>query len=66
MTAVAQSVGISLSHYSRIESGHVRATPDIAATLEKHFSRAITRLQILYPDDVTIDIPIASGKSRSP
>jgi transcriptional regulator with XRE-family HTH domain len=63
---VARAVGIDASYYSKIESGSVRATPDIAKRLEEHFGHAISRMQILYPEDYPATPPQTRPLSRSP
>jgi transcriptional regulator with XRE-family HTH domain len=48
---VADAVGINQSQYSRVESGLRRPSPDLANRLAKYFGNAVTRDQILFPED---------------
>ena len=49
-TEVARSVKVDQSHYSKIETGKIRATAPIAERLALHFGHALTELQIIYPE----------------
>jgi transcriptional regulator with XRE-family HTH domain len=51
--SVALELGITPSHYRRVEIGETAASPELANRLAKHFGNAITRDQILYPEDYT-------------
>jgi transcriptional regulator with XRE-family HTH domain len=48
---VAAAVGVNQSQYSRVESGKRRPSPDLADRIAKHFNNAVTRDQILFPED---------------
>lgn len=48
---VAEAVGVNQSQYSRVESGKRRPSPDLANRLAKYFGNAVTRDQILFPED---------------
>lgn len=47
---VAKAVDINQSHYVRVEGGK-RPSPTLANSLAKFFDNAITRDQILFPED---------------
>jgi transcriptional regulator with XRE-family HTH domain len=47
---VAARVGINQSHFSKIERGDVKPTPEVAEKLARFFGHAITELEILYPE----------------
>jgi DNA-binding XRE family transcriptional regulator len=49
--AIAKAVGVSRSTISRIENGRKRASPELAIRIEKFFSGAVTRDQILFPEE---------------
>jgi len=44
-------VGVNQSQYSRVESGKRRASPELANRIAKYFGNAVTRDQVLYPED---------------
>lgn len=48
---VALALGITPSHYRRIEIAEVTASPHVANQIAKYFGNAVTRDQILYPED---------------
>jgi transcriptional regulator with XRE-family HTH domain len=48
---VAVALGIDPSHYRRVELALVQASPELANRIAKYFGNAITRDQILYPED---------------
>lgn len=48
---VAVALGIDPSHYRRVEIGETAASPELANRIAKYFGNAITRDQILYPED---------------
>lgn len=48
---VAEAVGATQSHYSKVEKALNAASPDLANRLAKFFGNAVTRDQILYPED---------------
>ena len=48
---VALQLGITPSHYRRVEIGETPASPELANKIAKHFGNAVTRDQILFPED---------------
>jgi transcriptional regulator with XRE-family HTH domain len=48
---VAIELNITPSHYRRVEIGEVKASPELANRIAKHFGNAVTRDQILFPED---------------
>jgi transcriptional regulator with XRE-family HTH domain len=55
---VALALKITPSHYRRIEIGETRASPAVANRIAKYFGNAVTRDQILFPEDyVESDLP---------
>jgi transcriptional regulator with XRE-family HTH domain len=48
---VAIAVGLEPSHYRRIEIGEANASPDAANRIAQYFKNAVTRDQILFPED---------------
>jgi transcriptional regulator with XRE-family HTH domain len=55
---VADAVGVDQSQYSRVESGKRRPSPDLANRIAKYFGNAVTRDQILFPEDyIVADLP---------
>ena len=50
---VAIELGITPSHYRRIEIGETAASPELANRIAKYFGNEVTRDQILYPEDYT-------------
>lgn len=59
---VALDLGITPSHYRRVEIGETAASPELANRLAKYFGNAITRDQILYPQDY-VDTPIRVSRA---
>lgn len=57
---VAAAVGVNQSQYYRVESGQRRASPDLARRIEKYFGNAVTRDQILFPEEY-----ISTSKRRT-
>ena len=55
--AVAVAVGVSQAAVSRVENGKAKASPALADRLAKYFGNAMTRDQILYPEDY-VGVPI--------
>jgi len=49
--AVAEAVGITQSHFAKLEKAKVSASPEVANRIALHFGNAVTRDQILYPED---------------
>lgn len=47
---VAKAINIDQSHYSKIELGKLRTTPEIAERLALYFGYSISEIQILYPE----------------
>jgi transcriptional regulator with XRE-family HTH domain len=62
---VALDIGIDPSHYRRIEIGEVKASPEVANLIAKHFGNAITRDQILFPADYATDPPASRARKAS-
>jgi transcriptional regulator with XRE-family HTH domain len=58
--AVAVAVGVSQAAVSRVENGKAQASPRLADRLARYFGNAITRDQILYPEDY-VGVPIRKG-----
>jgi transcriptional regulator with XRE-family HTH domain len=55
---VAAAVCVNQSQYSRVESGKRRPSPDLADRIAKYFGNAVTRDQILFPEDyLAEDLP---------
>ncbi len=48
---IAAAVGISQSQYCRVENGKRKPSPDLANRLAQYFGNAVTRDQILFPED---------------
>lgn len=48
---VALALDITPSHYRRIEIAEVSASPATADRIAKYFGNAVTRDQILFPED---------------
>jgi transcriptional regulator with XRE-family HTH domain len=48
---VAIELNITPSHYRRVEIGETKASPELANRIAKYFGQAVTRDQILYPED---------------
>jgi transcriptional regulator with XRE-family HTH domain len=48
---VAAAVGVNQSQYSRVENGRRRPSPELANRIAKYFGNAVTRDQILFPED---------------
>lgn len=56
--ALAREIGVSQSYIARLENGTQRASPDTACRIAKYLENAVTRDQILFPEDyVTADLP---------
>ena len=47
---IAGALGVTQPHLSRIENGQMKASPELAERLAKHFGYAITEIEILYPE----------------
>lgn len=62
-SAVAAAVGATQSHYSKVEKSLAQASPDLANRLAKYFGNAVTRDQILYPEDYVDTIPSKAAHS---
>lgn len=55
---VAKAVGVDQSQYSRVENGKGRPSPELANRIAKYFDNAVTRDQILFPEDYPVaDLP---------
>ena len=50
-SAVAREVPLEYSHLYRIEMGETRPSPELANKIAKYFKNAVTRDQILFPED---------------
>lgn len=50
-TDLAQAMGVTQPTINRIENGRKRPSPDLANRLAKFFDNAVTRDQILFPED---------------
>jgi transcriptional regulator with XRE-family HTH domain len=48
---LATAVGVQAPSISRLENGKMKASPDLANRIAKYFDNAITRDQILFPED---------------
>jgi transcriptional regulator with XRE-family HTH domain len=48
---LAIAVGVRQPTISRVESGRSRPSPELADRLAKYFGNAVTRDQILFPED---------------
>jgi DNA-binding XRE family transcriptional regulator len=48
---LARAVGVNQSTIARIENGKKRPSPELANRIALHFGNAITRDQILFPED---------------
>ena len=56
--ALALAVGVQSPTINRIENGKMVASPDLANRIAKYFDNAVTRDQILFPEDYVIsDLP---------
>jgi transcriptional regulator with XRE-family HTH domain len=49
--ALAAGVGVTQPTINRIENGRKRPSPDLANRIAKYFGNAVTRDQILFPED---------------
>jgi DNA-binding XRE family transcriptional regulator len=49
--ALAAAVGVRAPSINRLENGRMRASPDLANRIAKFFGNAVTRDQILFPED---------------
>jgi transcriptional regulator with XRE-family HTH domain len=49
-SSVAVALGITPSHYRRVEIGETGASPELARKIAAHFGQAVTEMQILYPE----------------
>jgi transcriptional regulator with XRE-family HTH domain len=54
---VAAAVAVNQSQYSRVENGKRRPSPELADRIAKYFGNAITRDQILFPEDYPEQAP---------
>jgi len=52
---VAIAVGVQAPTVNRIENGKMVPSPDLANRLAKYFDNAVTRDQILFPEDYVAD-----------
>lgn len=48
---VAAAVGVNQSQYTRVENGTRRASPALAKRIELFFKGAVTRDEILFPEE---------------
>lgn len=48
---LGMAVGVKGPTISRIENGVCRPSPELALRIAKHFKNAVTRDQILFPED---------------
>ena len=51
---LAQAVGVTQSYIARLENGTSRPSLEVANRLAKFFGNAVTRDQILYPEDYVV------------
>lgn len=54
---LAKAVGVNQSTIHRVESGKKRPSPDLADRLAKYFKNAVTRDQILFPEEYALAAP---------
>jgi DNA-binding XRE family transcriptional regulator len=55
---LARAVSVRQPTINRIENGKKRPSPDLANRIAKYFANAVTRDQILFPEDYTVaDLP---------
>jgi transcriptional regulator with XRE-family HTH domain len=62
--SVAVELGITPSHYRRIEIAETTASAALANKIAKHFGNAVTRDQILFPEDY-VDLGKKPGTAGS-
>lgn len=63
---VAAAVGVNQSQYSRVESGARRPSPELADRIAKYYGNAVTRDQILFPEDYADPSPTPRKPIRTP
>jgi transcriptional regulator with XRE-family HTH domain len=60
---VAVALGINPSHYRRVEIGETVPSPHVANQIAKYFGNAVTRDQILFPEDYLTPEKKSSGSA---
>jgi len=61
---VAIALYITPSHYRRIEIRETKASPAVANKIAKYFGNAVTRDQILFPEDYHVALIKPVGRVR--
>jgi transcriptional regulator with XRE-family HTH domain len=54
---IAVAVGVKAPTISRIENGRYRPSPDLANRIAKFLGNAVTRDQLLFPEDYPLPTP---------
>jgi DNA-binding transcriptional regulator YdaS (Cro superfamily) len=52
---IASDLGLSPSYLSEVMTGKKKVTPDIARRIEEYTNGEVTRLEVLYPQDIELE-----------
>jgi len=56
VATLASAVGVQRPTISRIENGRMRASPPLANKIAQFFDQAVTRDQVLFPEDYVTQV----------
>jgi transcriptional regulator with XRE-family HTH domain len=63
---IALALGIDQTHFSRIERGLQTPSPQLAKRIAEYFGNAVTRDQILFPEEYPVDVTKKKPAAKIP